>query len=369
MNHDKHNAPAIGRLPATLLGLGLSTLLVVPAAQAEDGLDISIGGYVKADLIYDLDQDRGDTNDAGGIDVNADSQAHFRAHAKQSRFHISATEGDFKAFVQADFFTGESSELVSNSRGLRLRHAYGKKGPLLVGQTWSNFMDFTAYPTTVDFDGPTGAVFARQTQIRYDLGNVSVALENPESRVAGTGFSETIPDITARFAHQGGAVDWYVAGLLQQFEADGGPADGETANNVGVHVGAKFKFGQSDIMGFAVVNGSRYAYQGFAQPLAVVSGGDVEPIEQVAWGVAYNHATGNGGNFTASYSMLTFDDEFANALGQDSPEEIGSAHINYRWKADKRTTYMVEVSNVSRENFNGQDGDNTRLQFAAQYSF
>ena len=76
----------------------------------------------------------------------------------------------------------------TSSYGFRIRHAYGTFGGLLVGQTWSTFMDLDNYPETVDFNGPTGATFIRQPLVRYSYGTPSagtftVALENGSSYV------------------------------------------------------------------------------------------------------------------------------------------------------------------------------------------
>ena len=69
--------------------------------------------------------------------------------------------------MEGDFFGAAGNESVSNSNGLRVRHAYGTLGGLLAGQTWTTFSDVAAYPETVDFGGPVGVIFARQAQVRW----------------------------------------------------------------------------------------------------------------------------------------------------------------------------------------------------------
>lgn len=58
-------------------------------------------------------------------------------------------------------------EVISNSTGFRLRHAFGEIGPTLAGQTWTLFMPLTSCPETVDFFGPAGIPFIHQGQLRY----------------------------------------------------------------------------------------------------------------------------------------------------------------------------------------------------------
>src|SRR5437899_1248867 len=62
-----------------------------------------------------------------------------------------------------NIFTQQST----NSYNFRLRHAYGQFGGLLIGQTWSTFMDVDNAPETVDFNGPIGSTFIRQPMVRY----------------------------------------------------------------------------------------------------------------------------------------------------------------------------------------------------------
>ncbi|MBS3804927.1 MAG: porin, partial [Oleiphilaceae bacterium] len=71
--------------------------VIVPDAPGSfmlPGTDTSmkIGGYVKADAIYDFDQDMGDSLFVQGLetgDVAEDSS--FRAHARQSRLNVSTS--------------------------------------------------------------------------------------------------------------------------------------------------------------------------------------------------------------------------------------------------------------------------------------
>jgi hypothetical protein len=73
--------------------------------------------------------------------------------------------GELGTFLEFDLSGAVGTESVSNN--LRVRHAYGTLGNLLVGQTWTTFSDPAVYPEPVDFGGPAGVVFARQAQIRW----------------------------------------------------------------------------------------------------------------------------------------------------------------------------------------------------------
>lgn len=363
---------------ATLCAAATGLLASTGAAQA---LDVSVGGYVKTDLTYDLDADLGPSLAATAVPTGSgtSSEETFRLHSLQSRLNFSASQGELKIFVEADFFTGDSSELVSNSRHKRLRHAYGQYGDLLIGQTWSTFMDknWVLYPSTVDFAGPAGATFIRQSMIRWSFDNGwDFALENPENRVIdpavdadgdGEGDNlgrDTLPDIVLRYA-QTGDVSWQVAGLFQQFEVDGGAADGESENNIGLSGGINVKTGGNNSFSIkANVNSNRYTYYGFANPAAVVSGGDIEPIDHTAVVAAYNIDWGDA-RTTLAVGNVSFDDD---ELAGGDIDNLSTFHLNYRWSPYENVDFGVEVSWAEQELVNGDDGDATRLQFGAQYN-
>ena len=352
------------------VGLCAATTALLASAGSASAVEVKVGGYVKVDAIYDLDADLGPSLDASAVPTGAgvSSDPSFQMHALQSRLNVSATEGDLMVFMEGDFFGGGGSELVSNSRHFRLRHAYGKMGNFLAGQTWSTFMDanWVLYPATVDFGGPAGATFIRQAQFRWTLNDgLDLAIENPENRVEGETTRDTVPDIILRYARAGN-VSWQVAGLAQQFEVDGGTADGETETNFGATAGVNFKIGDNSISVKANVNSNRYTYYGFSNPAAVVVGGTIETIDHSAVVAAYNHSWGGGARTTIAYGMVDFDTDFLSATDIDN---ISTFHINYRWNPHEQVEYGAEISMADQELVNGDDGDATRLQFAVKYDF
>ncbi|MDJ0948946.1 MAG: DcaP family trimeric outer membrane transporter [Alphaproteobacteria bacterium] len=181
---------------------------IAPAAAVEAGdkpkswklpgtnTSMNIGGYAKLDLLMDLGPFLGDSY-GGSVPVTDNStgdlrKGTFRAHARQSRFWLKTWTptdwGELATHIEADFAVNNiGNEIVSNSNALRLRHAYGRLGPVLGGQFWSNFMGFESNAETIDFGGPTGTVFIRQAQLKYThvFGgsgfSAAVAVENAET--------------------------------------------------------------------------------------------------------------------------------------------------------------------------------------------
>lgn len=125
---------------------------------------MKIGGYVKADFIYDFDPiDSTDSFDTTKIPVDALPRTNSRFHARQSRLSFDTRwkgGGEVvKIYVEGDFF--------STSDTFRLRQAYGESGRLLVGKSWTAFTDVAAAPATLDFEGSVSSVNRRQAQARY----------------------------------------------------------------------------------------------------------------------------------------------------------------------------------------------------------
>ncbi len=122
----------------------------------------------------------------------------FTAQSFISRFGFnyrdSTAAGDLRINIEADF-------LGNGDRDFQLRHAYGELGNLLVGETWTNSMSIENYPSSVDFQGPAGILFARPTQIRYsaDLADGLVGSVSVESAA----FASDDPVLTAALSYTG----------------------------------------------------------------------------------------------------------------------------------------------------------------------
>lgn len=149
---------------------------------------LKIGGYFKTDSVFDLKQ-------AGNSDEFITSsipvpQVHgirnnnvsIRPTRLSLDFRIPSTKlGEVRFYVEGDLFG-------TTSTTPRLRHAYAQAGNLLIGQTFTNFMDPDAFPDTLDFEGPNGMVNLRNPQLRYGFALNShtalyVSAEKPSSDV------------------------------------------------------------------------------------------------------------------------------------------------------------------------------------------
>jgi hypothetical protein len=102
--------------------------------------------------------------------------------------------GQFRAFVEGDFAGDGATE------NFRLRHAFGQYDQLLLGQTWSTFMDNAAIPEELDFEGLSGQINVRHPLLRWAglklVGqNWGFGLENPEPSLSGGDGVSELPDV------------------------------------------------------------------------------------------------------------------------------------------------------------------------------
>lgn len=349
---------------------------------------VKIGGYIKADAIYSsksagVNSSADQELEAGGIPLSgANEKKQLTLHARQSRLNVRTdtptSMGGLTTFLEVDLFGASGNESVSNSHNLRVRHAYGSLGPLLVGQTWSNFMDLGALPDVLDFGGPVGQMFVRQTQVRwtqpFSSGTWSVALENPESvlsQTSGAGLradDDRAPDITGRIDFKTGMGSYSVSGLARQIRLDT-PAgtDSKWGGAIGfsgvVPTVGKDEFRFSANYGNAL---GRYT-AGFFTDGTLDARSRIDLPNEWATQASYRHFWTDAlrSSFVLSGLGASYDNGVAGTLNRRAQ----SAHLNLIWTPVKNADVGIEYIHARREVQNGQTGNLNRIQASAQYSF
>jgi len=170
---------------------------------------LRVGGYAKTDAMFD-------SRPAGNPDLFVTSSIptgdppqgegqSFNMHVRQTRFSLelrrpSSMGGWLRAYLEGDLY-GPDGATQPN-----LRHAYVQAANLLVGQTFSAFIDVDALPDGVDFEGPGSGLFAFTPQVRYTRpfgANWAVAFsaEKPDAQLTlpgGATPTERFPDLVVR---------------------------------------------------------------------------------------------------------------------------------------------------------------------------
>ena len=328
--------------------------------------------------------------------------------ARTSRFGIEASTptayGPLGIKVEGDFnneprtgnsaVSGSAGNIYtqgwSNSYGFRLRQAYGQFGGLLVGQTWSTFMDVDNSPETVDFNGPIGSTFIRQPQIRYgyntkDAGTFTVALENSVSYLLDNtgsavtqGFSK-MPDLVARWDK---SFDWgsmSVRGVSQEFRVNDGGGMEVSKRGYGLGTTAFVKMRDAkDFLSLALTYGEGIGRYFNGIEGAAFDGNSIllERVLGLVVGYQYKASDTLRANFVLG-AQRNYDNDytaFARANGLDVGQyginrRIYQAHVGFIYNPIKNVDLGAEYIFGQRETLAGEKGDMSRLNLSGKYYF
>jgi DcaP outer membrane protein len=346
---------------------------------------LKIGGYFKTDFIYDL-------KPAGNPEsfipssfpvpqtVSANnSTVSIRPTRLSLDFRIPSTSlGEVRFYVEGDLFG-------TNATTPRLRHAYAQVKNVLIGQTFSNFMDPDAFPDTLDFQGPNGMVSIRNPQFRYGFAlgpstTFYVSLEKPSSDVLfktpqfSSQPNAPSPDGIIRLRQEFERGHFQMAGLFRSVGAFLPDGRSDAVFGWGVNVSAAVKTWGRDNVIFAVAGGhgvSRYIQDtsglgidaepaSAARPhLQATPAVGVEASYQHYWiknlrsSAVYSYAAVNNTDLAAptNYNHSTY--TAANLIWNPFGSLNVGAEFLYGWT-------MLQ---------NGQSANAPRIQFSAKYNF
>jgi hypothetical protein len=387
--------PAAAALPAGKLPIQLTTL----TPGSPDGTTVKIGGFIKADFMATKAHDGQLADGASGrilyvpgqtpVGGNS-SDVDYDAHAKFSRFNIgidnvSASGDKAGAFLEMDFFGNALGNQVStNTYGVTVRHAYAYWNNWLAGQTWSNFMDTSALPDSVDFIGPTdGVIFVRQAQVRYTSGGFSASLENPETTVIPNGGGGAIqsdrgalPDLTLRYGWKGGWGSFGIGALFRSLDINRAAtstaaAISDSQGAFAFTAGGKWVLGSNDDLRYQLTAGSgvsRYIGLGVTGDSALSADGNLDAIDGLAGYVAWRHVWSPKMRSNLIYARSQYDNPI-DLTGMGVNKSVQSFRANLFYSPMPKLDVGVELMLAKRELESGVDGSLTRLQFTTKYSF
>jgi hypothetical protein len=339
----------------------------IPKTEAR----ITVGGYVKFDMIHDFNPINSPSFfDVSKIPTDGSKGTNTHLQANETRlfldFKMPAGKTDLRTYVEGDFY--------GTSGAFRLRHAYVEiGGRLLAGQTWSNFMDESIIPPTLDFEKPTAYAFVRHGILRYKHplgknGYFAVALEEPLIEVqapAEPGKMETyLPDLTARYRytrHWGHVQLSGFAGTVR-FR----PTTGSTENTFtyGFNLSGQLNFLKKDYFIYQALAGrgvSRYRAGKYAAP-------DNEDNLKAIPGVGFTAGIRHFWSPSVS-SLLLFNYGSEENTSEQPGSDIQSAFYgaaNVIWQFHKSAFAGIEYLHGGRQNINNADGRANRIQFSIQ---
>lgn len=333
---------------------------------------MKIGGYVKADLIFDMDAiDSTDSFDTTTIVVNGFDRKNARFHARQSRLSFDTRwlvgNNMIRAFVEADFFGGDPK----GTSNFRFRHAYGTLGGFTAGQTWTTFTDPSAVPQTLDFEGAVSNVNRRQGLVRIDVPlfldglTCAVALEDPQVIIEASepidGEARTqSPDFLSRIRLERDWGSMQAAMVLRQLGFQPTGASVLTKGAWGFNMAGSVLLLDHTKGYFQVTFGEGIgSYRG--SPDIVQTGPDSAAILPIfGWMTGIHHEWNDRLTSNLTYSQLELD-----PLSGQSPDNLlGTTYLAVNLIANPydRVFWGVEYLYGIRENVNGDNADAHRLQ-------
>lgn len=346
---------------------------------------LRIGGYAKSDFTFDPrpagDQERfipASIPIPPGADVSNSTVS-----VRPSRINVDflvpiEKERSLRFFLEMDFFG-------SSSTTPRLRHAYAQGENLLIGQTFSNFMDVDAGPDTLDFQGPNSWVSIRNPQLRYTYRfdkstTASISVEKASSDVAfktpdfNAQPNSPSPDGTVQLRHEMEFGHVQFAALFRDISAFLADGRSDSVFGWGLNLAGLFKVAGKDAFVYQVAYGNgieRYINDtsGLGIDAAVISAQKqrLEAVPAIATYGGYQHFWAPKLRSSLVYGFLQAENTAAQVSSSFHRSEYSAA--NLIWSPIAQLSFGAEFLYGWRVNKDNSTGNAPRIQLSAKYNF
>jgi hypothetical protein len=354
---------------------------------------IRFGGSARLDTIYDFENNGnpnqfvpssfpvpGQPGAGGGPETTIET--------KGTRISFEArrpvgTEGQLRIYNENDFFGDSSSPNMS----FRVRHFYGQAWNLLIGQTFTTFMNIDSWPDVVDYAGPNAMINRRQPQIRYSpsiyegVGEMHLlfSIEQPESDISTTATNipsgaypvSRAPDGVVAWRWEGEVGHVQVSGLFRSIGYDApNSQDDQTVFGWGSSASGVFNLFKADKLLWQIAYGrgmARYVNDLGSSDLdaAPNNAGNLEAIPVFAATVGYTHQWSKRFRSTASFGYINV--EPTASLGAFAIETTTYASANLVWLPTPYFRIGLEYLYGTKDTQSGADHDGHRLDFVIRY--
>lgn len=407
----KTEASQPGQAPTAQTGQTVANPVIAgsfPGSFLAPGTDTSLKVYgnVRVDATYDI---KGRSNDILNNDwasavfaqpfdtnvANRPRENQFFSTARASRLGVVTNTptslSGLEVKVEADFNAPNDymGEFGSNGTMFRLRHAYGKLGNLLIGQTWSNFIDFRSYPETVDFNPPGNVTLIRQAQMRYTLplgaSSLSLSVENPESLTSTPPYQQlsngsrndfdSAPDFTLNWALHGENAHISARAATLEYRNDF-----HSKRGYALALSGSSKLGPGVLV--ASVQGGdgigRYMFNSILQG-ATETGTELLLWNAVGWHLGYtlpwtssvrSNFIFSRSEFSANEPADTFQrDGWLGKVDEFIPNKVvEQAFVNLLWAVAKNVETGIEYTWGNRVTFGDEKGTSQRISAMVQFN-
>lgn len=378
-NEDELDAPRLYNAPLEPAAPGF---FLLPGTRTMLRLD----GSIRTDFLYDPRVPTlTDSFIPSSIPIPAVSgPGNFIASVRGSRlmgdFMIPVGDhGEARTFIQLDFFGSNGATAP------RLRHFYAQLDNILVGQTFTNFMDPDAFADTLDTQGANSAVSVRLPQARYSFGlgggaSAYLSVEVPSSSinfaVGGTPVTPITPapDGTLRFRNEWERGHFQLASVFRDLGVELPSGQHKTTFGWGVNATGGINVYDKDNIVLGVAYGHGMArYVGDTAPLGL----DAAPISPTNFSLRALPLFGTYGSYQHYWSSAVRSSvtgsfvQVQNTAFQSASTYHKSTYssVNLIWNPLGSLDLGAEFLYGRVEEKSGASANDPRFQITGRYSF
>lgn len=335
---------------------------------------IKIGGYVKLDVIHDFDPIASpDFFDVSKIPTDGSKGESTHLHAKETRLFVDVRSpyknSEIRTYVEGDFY--------GTGGAFRLRHAFVEiNNTWLAGQWWSNFMDESIIPATLDFEKPAAYAFVRHAMLRWKHtlsanSYLAIAIEEPSTNAQAPSspgkFESPLPDLTARYrlTKTWGHIQLSAfAGQLRYRYAAGGT---ENVTLFGGNLSGQWNMFSNDKLIYQVVYGPGIGrYRGGLSAVPDASD-NLQATADYGITLGYQHQWSEKWTSLLLINHGGVEDTNGQALSDLSQASYAAANLLYHFTTN--AFVGIEYLYGLRKDFSGDEGTANRLQMSIRYTF
>jgi outer membrane DcaP-like protein len=376
----------------------ITLITFTPLLIADHGItpNLSIGGRVKLDTIYNFDSVGGVRTSKsdlafspGSIPISNNGKNELNANLRESRLwatlNLPIGEQKLSTYVEFDFFNSRRDNLGRSHVGNdpRMRHLYLAFKNFTMGKTYTTFVNLSSYPEINDSNGPVGVLNIRQELIRYNKnfswGNLFLAIEKPESTftsTTGNSFQvndDQIPDFIGKLEFSKAWGNWSLSTMIREINADNKMMTGinDTEWGGAISAAGRILFPKQDNLRFSFSYGNalgRYLSFNAFDDATIDNTGNINLTEIFSGYMAYQHWWTN-----TLRSSFVVGAAYANQDTSKVPASVdklfASSNVNLLWSPSLKSSIGLEWLHGYRELENGNSGHMDRLQFSAIYKF
>ena len=365
-----------------------------PPARTKDGWAVlpdgktsaKLYGFVRADMIHDFEgapPEKFSDLDKQPLDSTNPVKDKTQFTVNTTRigvdFKTPTAIGDVTGKIEGDFWGASGTGAT-----FRFRHAYLATGNWLFGHTWSPFAGQEYLPETVDFNTLSGGSLRRRPQVRYtypmaDGNTFTVAVEE------GAGDAR-FPSLSARFEHQlaDGKGGFNVRAMAHEKRAGVNVTKDANGNvtrtnavdekaGYGAALGAMYNFTPSmKLVGqyFHVKGDGSFVYGAGNGYSVDTTAHDIylDELDSAIVGLSYKFNPQWRSTMAMSWVDFKDNSDFSKA-NPTANQELKQASINLFYTPVPSLTFAGEYTYGEREVFNGDSGNQSRINLMARYNF